>query len=145
MNRRGFLARLLGAGSAMALDPERALWVPGKRVISIPKPMRVSVRFIRAFDLRYGEIIESLDASHGFDLAMIDGVETCYRVIAPTIREALAAMPPSFLLGGIHGPSLSLSSAFQKYTACLKPMPGDINTVAAGIPESGWSSHRYKL
>lgn len=37
MNRRGFLS-LLGAGAAaLALDPERALWVPGKKLISIPK------------------------------------------------------------------------------------------------------------
>lgn len=34
MNRRGFLGALLGA----ALDPERLLWVPGKKLISIPAP-----------------------------------------------------------------------------------------------------------
>jgi len=34
MNRRGFIAAIAGA---LAFDPERALWVPGK-VISIPKP-----------------------------------------------------------------------------------------------------------
>lgn len=33
MNRRGFLAALLGTA---VLDPERLLWVPGKRLISIP-------------------------------------------------------------------------------------------------------------
>lgn len=33
MKRRGFLAMLAGA----ALDPERALWTPGRRLISIPK------------------------------------------------------------------------------------------------------------
>ena len=32
MNRRGFLALLAGA----VLDPERLLWVPGRKVISIP-------------------------------------------------------------------------------------------------------------
>ena len=32
MNRRGFLAMLAGA----ALDPERLLWVPGRKLISIP-------------------------------------------------------------------------------------------------------------
>lgn len=37
MNRRGFL-RFLGAASAIALDPERALWVPGAKLISIPAP-----------------------------------------------------------------------------------------------------------
>ncbi len=35
MNRRGFLAALIGG---LALDPERALWIPGRKLISIPKP-----------------------------------------------------------------------------------------------------------
>lgn len=35
MNRRSFLTTL---AAAFALDPERALWVPGKKLISIPKP-----------------------------------------------------------------------------------------------------------
>lgn len=35
MNRRSFLAALAGAFVA---DPERLLWVPGKKMISIPKP-----------------------------------------------------------------------------------------------------------
>ena len=35
MNRRGFLSMLAGA----VLDPERLLWVPGKKLISIPKPV----------------------------------------------------------------------------------------------------------
>jgi hypothetical protein len=34
MNRRGFLAAM----SAMVLDPERLLWVPGAKTISIPAP-----------------------------------------------------------------------------------------------------------
>lgn len=34
MNRRGFLAAL--AGAAAAYDPERLLWVPGAKTISIP-------------------------------------------------------------------------------------------------------------
>jgi hypothetical protein len=35
MNRRGFLGALLGAFVA---DPEELLWVPGKKLISIPAP-----------------------------------------------------------------------------------------------------------
>lgn len=38
MNRRGFLSALLGTGAAMMLDPERLLWVPGAKTISIPAP-----------------------------------------------------------------------------------------------------------
>ena len=38
MNRRGFLSALLGTGAAMTLDPERLLWRPGAKLISIPAP-----------------------------------------------------------------------------------------------------------
>lgn len=40
MNRRGFIGSLLGATSALVLDPERLLWVPGAKTISIPAPHR---------------------------------------------------------------------------------------------------------
>jgi len=36
--RRAFLGSLAAAAAAFALDPERALWVPGAKTISIPKP-----------------------------------------------------------------------------------------------------------
>ncbi len=35
VGRRNFLAALLGSA---AIDPERLLWIPGKKVISVPKP-----------------------------------------------------------------------------------------------------------
>jgi hypothetical protein len=35
-SRRAFFAQLAGA-AAIALDPERALWVPGAKMISIPR------------------------------------------------------------------------------------------------------------
>jgi hypothetical protein len=37
VNRRNFLAAL----AAAALDPERLLWLPGTKLISIPRPGRV--------------------------------------------------------------------------------------------------------
>jgi hypothetical protein len=43
LNRRGFLS-LLGIGAATAaIDPERLIWTPGRKLISIPAP-RVIVR-----------------------------------------------------------------------------------------------------
>lgn len=39
MNRRGFLGLLGAAAAGIALDPERLLWTPGKKLISIPKPV----------------------------------------------------------------------------------------------------------
>lgn len=41
MNRRGFLAALAGA---FVTDPERLLWVPGKKLISIPAPPKVFIQ-----------------------------------------------------------------------------------------------------
>ena len=41
MNRRLFLGALGVAGAGAVLDPERLLWVPGRKLISIPKPERV--------------------------------------------------------------------------------------------------------
>lgn len=36
MNRRGFLGTLAGLAATAALDPERLLWTPGKKLISVP-------------------------------------------------------------------------------------------------------------
>ena len=36
MNRRAFISSLIGTAGAFALDPERLLWVPGRKLISIP-------------------------------------------------------------------------------------------------------------
>jgi hypothetical protein len=47
MNRRGFFTALAGLTATAVLDPERLLWVPGQKLISIPKPMtynRIEIR-----------------------------------------------------------------------------------------------------
>lgn len=50
MTRRGLFSALAGAAAAaIAYDPERALFVPGRKLISIPKPqprMRTSQAFL---------------------------------------------------------------------------------------------------
>src|SRR5881394_798930 len=38
MNRRAFLSAFSTAAAAIAFDPEKALWTPGK-LISIPRPL----------------------------------------------------------------------------------------------------------
>ncbi len=40
-SRRGFLTMLAAAVGAATLDPEKLLWVPGRKLISIPKPVVV--------------------------------------------------------------------------------------------------------
>jgi hypothetical protein len=43
MQRRQFLGSLAGLASALVLDPEKLLWVPGARLISIPAPVKPEV------------------------------------------------------------------------------------------------------
>jgi hypothetical protein len=43
MNRRSFLALL---AASLTLDPEKALWLPGKKLVSIPKPPTLSPRYL---------------------------------------------------------------------------------------------------
>lgn len=57
MTRRSFFG-MLAAGLAAAVDPERLLWVPGRKLISIPKsrsqfvdPRVISVEFLRLFKI----------------------------------------------------------------------------------------------
>jgi hypothetical protein len=47
LGRRGFLGLLGGAAAELVFDPERALWVPGKKLISIPAPSE-DERILRA-------------------------------------------------------------------------------------------------
>lgn len=51
-SRRTFFASL---AAALVLDPERALWVPGKKMISVPKPPFLAVGDIVAFGAWPGE------------------------------------------------------------------------------------------
>lgn len=43
MNRRAFLGLLASAAAGAALDPERLLWVPGRKTIFIPSARQVAV------------------------------------------------------------------------------------------------------
>jgi hypothetical protein len=43
LSRRSFFARIsAGVAAASVLDPERLLWIPGARTISIPAPPRIA-------------------------------------------------------------------------------------------------------
>jgi hypothetical protein len=69
MNRRGFFQMLAGVAAAGAVDPERLLWTPGKKLISIPAPAIRRVlwaRLIVAFDPSLGRVVQSFDAIYGF-------------------------------------------------------------------------------
>jgi len=69
MNRRGFLGFLGAAIAGATLDPERLLWEPGKKLISIPP------------------IVTTCD-----DLAVRAYVELCYKSAAIEFGNYMDAM-----------------------------------------------------
>ena len=50
MNRRGFIGSIAGFVAACTLDPELALWKPGAKLISVPKPVGVSLLSIAEWE-----------------------------------------------------------------------------------------------
>ena len=57
MDRRAFLGMFAAAIAGAAFDPERALWTPGKKLISIPKPQPTGIVAL-AECFKVGDIIE---------------------------------------------------------------------------------------
>lgn len=66
MNRRGFLASILGAAIA---DPDLLNWVPGRKTISIPKSERLqemmSTRIISRLNPQSGLYETRIDILYG--------------------------------------------------------------------------------
>ena len=64
LNRRGFLGAL---AAALVLDPERALWVPGKKLISIPAKrdgwVDFDFRYLRPLIERYIREVEAINVA----------------------------------------------------------------------------------
>lgn len=52
VNRRGFLQAIGAALAGAVIDPERALWIPCRKLISIPKPT-IQTMTIEEFDDLY--------------------------------------------------------------------------------------------
>jgi hypothetical protein len=63
MNRRGFLGSLAAFAAACTLDPELALWRPGAKTISVPKPLSMvqmeRFYFAPAIALMHQSMLES--------------------------------------------------------------------------------------
>lgn len=74
MKRRSFLGLM---AAAFALDPERLLYAPGKKIISIPRPIGLSIRFMRGMDFERGMMISRIDLTTGTDFvrSIPDGIE----------------------------------------------------------------------
>jgi hypothetical protein len=66
MNRRSFFATIAGTLAAVTLDPEKLLWIPGKKLISIPSTVRSKRAYrdykITAVSESYcGDVLLSID------------------------------------------------------------------------------------
>jgi hypothetical protein len=69
-SRRGFLA-MLGIGAAVAtIDPERLIWQPGKRLISIPSDRQLKVL------VQYGTMRFANDYQRIYNNALAAWMET---------------------------------------------------------------------
>lgn len=66
MNRRGFFGSLAAIAATAVLDPERLLWVPGKKLISIPAPRPIyvirieEVRDVQTHELLGVHLVEAM-------------------------------------------------------------------------------------
>lgn len=70
MNRRNFLSLL---AASLTLDPERLLWRPGAKLISIPKPLEVEC-CTPFFDLITMETLTALRRERIYDNFMTEGI-----------------------------------------------------------------------
>jgi hypothetical protein len=72
IGRRGFLAAL---AAAFVVDPDRLLYVPGKKFISIPAPPLIPLRWMQEFDLRTCSMVSAIDTGktipHGAHFAVV--------------------------------------------------------------------------
>jgi len=84
MNRRHFL-NMVALAPALALDPERLLWIPGKRKIFVPSGI------IRGADLDYEWIDEVGDCDHIADVIRYSVMSKDYRDAQGTINRILTA------------------------------------------------------
>lgn len=68
-NRRGFLKFLGGAAATATLDPERLLWVPGQRVISIPAPRVITMEEFHAryIDPYFEALVKAFNFEGNYD------------------------------------------------------------------------------
>lgn len=91
-SRRGFLGALAATvAGPMMLDPERLLWRPGAKLISIPKPapQALTIRNIRAFDPIERRLVSRMDVLYGFGTEL--KIKGCAMESGPGDVDALTA------------------------------------------------------
>lgn len=104
MNRRGFLSALAGA---LAIDPERALWAPGKKLISVPAPnvyvprmytMTISVPTVQVQGWLWKVSVQETALSRGVRLSLPAATHECGEGVSSILVEMQKAVRE------MHGP-----------------------------------------
>lgn len=142
-SRRGFLATLFVGAAAATVDPEKLLWVPGRKLISIPKPTPARLGRLTAGDIVQeafrvsglffpGEQLSRNDLDFGLQALnrMLDGWSTqpfatleCARYPDALAYHLAAEICPAYG----HVPSegaLSLLRDALPATPCRQRLPG---------------------
>lgn len=122
LSRRGFFGLLAGA-AAIALDPERALWTPGARLISIPAPGRLTVRVMRYYGAEglFVRVHVAMGVDSKLALPAPPGLDFCLRCSGLSERDALRVLEresPAPLAAALRNRLHMLSpGGFQQVTA----------------------------
>lgn len=98
LNRRGFLTAL--AGAFVAPDPEKLLWVPGKKLISVPKAPRVEVCIFPPLPMPAWYVDQMVDALNR-RILMTDALNR--RIFHPQLNrlDFLPPLPGDEVRGGV--------------------------------------------
>lgn len=100
MNRRNFISALLGAAT---LDPERLLWVPGQKLISIPKPFCVEVEHVAIFDLPRDIIQHRFCYTDGNHRIHVSAKSEGGAAVGRLVRDIETLLRTNFQRRGING------------------------------------------
>jgi hypothetical protein len=91
LNRRSFLASV---AAAIALDPERALWVPGKKLITVGRPP-IPVHLETMYSVYDFKVITRMSAVHGNLILTAD-------LVRDARDAALMKLPPIALRAALN-------------------------------------------
>ena len=85
LDRRGFVALV---GATLAIDPERLMWTPGAKCISVPAPLSnlmITSRYDHVLDCYRFQIAAGTGAVYGGDFAGLRHKHEAIQVLADNV------------------------------------------------------------
>jgi len=129
VNRRAFLATLAAGLAGSALDPERLLWVPGKKTIVLP-PV---VRFVDYSDERFRLVILEAAKNLANEIdrrALADLTTGLATAVYPSLRDR--GGDPSLRITTFHGLSR------REASNVLAAVPSQARVLVENEGLTGW-------